>query len=152
MSSFEINFIDYDHVHFTDCLQLFDENCPQYFAENEKQDYSRFLESKPTGYFVVNSGKNILAAFGLIISTNTKPRQARLSWILVSPSAKGRGIGLAMMNHVRQFAGEQSVGIIDIAASHLSAPFFVKFGAVKLAEHSDGWGQGMHRVDMQLKV
>ena len=152
MSPFEINFIDYDQFYFADCLKLFDENCPQYFAENERQDYSRFLESEPIGYFVIKQGGNIIAAFGLIVSITTKLKRARLSWILVSPCAQGKGTGLAMMHHVQQLAGKQGVGIIDIAASHLSAPFFWKFGAIKLAEHKDGWGEGMHRVDMELKV
>jgi hypothetical protein len=39
-------------------------------------------------------------------------------------------------------------GRVKIAASHLSAPFFAKFGAVPLRTTDDGWGPGMHRVDM----
>ncbi|CCQ10838.1 hypothetical protein PALB_17120 [Pseudoalteromonas luteoviolacea B = ATCC 29581] len=40
--------------------------------------------------------------------------------------------------------------VIDIAASHLSAPFFEKFGEKTIKEITDGWGLDMHRVDMEL--
>jgi hypothetical protein len=41
---------------------------------------------------------------------------------------------------------------IDIAASHLSAPFFTRFGAKEVRCTKDGWGAGMHRVDMLLPL
>ena len=47
-------------------------------------------------------------------------------------------------------ATKESLLAIDIAASHLSAPFFTKFGASTLSETPNGWGQGMHKVDMEI--
>jgi hypothetical protein len=41
---------------------------------------------------------------------------------------------------------------IRIAASHRSAPFFARFGAETVRETPDGWGPGMHRIDMELTV
>ena len=40
--------------------------------------------------------------------------------------------------------------LIEIAASHKSAPFFAKFGATVTAHTVDGWGNGMDRIDMEL--
>ena len=39
---------------------------------------------------------------------------------------------------------------VSIAASHKSAPFFARFGARIVETTPDGWGPGMHRVDMEL--
>jgi hypothetical protein len=41
---------------------------------------------------------------------------------------------------------------IDIAASHKSAAFFARYGAVELRRTQDGWGPGMDRVDMELRL
>jgi hypothetical protein len=42
--------------------------------------------------------------------------------------------------------------MLDVAASQHSAPFFARFGARELARTDDGWGPGMHRVDMELPL
>ena len=54
-----------------------------------------------------------------------------------------RGIGVAQ---------EAKVEHIKIAANHLSAPFFAKFGAKTVLETKDGWAPDMHRVDMELHL
>ena len=145
-----MKFLKYDESYFDSCIRLFDENCPNYFTENEKEDYIEFLKGNTSGYFVVAIGPSIVSAFGLI----TKPDsiRGRLSWILVSSESKGNGLGVKMMSFVKNAAIEKELFAIDIAANHLSAPFFKKFGAKRLKETTDGWGQGMHRIDMELKL
>jgi hypothetical protein len=41
---------------------------------------------------------------------------------------------------------------VDIAASQKSAAFFARFGAVTLKVVDNGWGTGMHRIDMELPL
>jgi len=127
---------------------LFEENCPKYFSENERSDYIEFLESTPTSYFVGIQENKVLSAFG--VTTTQSRERARLSWIMVSSNAKGYGLGMTMMNQAKLICVQNKVSIVDIAASHLSAPFFAKFGAEKLNEIPHGWGAGMHRIDMEL--
>ena len=143
-----VKFQEYAEWHFDACLELFDENCPAYFAENEKEDYKGFLKGAPHSYFIGVVNRKVVSAFGLGFDSNSD--RGRLSWILVSPQCKGHGIGVMMMDFVKRMAIENGVSTIDIAASHLSARFFAKFGAEKLQEIADGWGLGMHRVDMEL--
>ena len=80
------------------------------------------------------------------------PGRARLNWILIYPTEHGRGIGSAMMRRALELANQQALGVISIAASHLSAPFFAKFGAIVIVETPNGWGPGMHRIDMTLST
>ena len=145
-----IKILNYDEFYFHSCLKLFDENCPSYFAENEKEDYIDFLKVNPPGYFVGTIESCIVSAFGLIAELDAS--RGRLSWILASPESKGKGLGGKMMAFVKNSAIEKELVAIDIAASHLSAPFFKKFGAEELKKTNDGWGQGMHRIDMELKL
>lgn len=134
------------------CLALFDANCPEAFAPNERAEYEAFLDAAHGGYEVCEveeEGRVVVAgAFGLLRD------DARLSlrWILLDPAVQGRGLGGAMVRRAVELAGEAGADAIAIAASHRSAPFFVKFGACVLRETRDGWGRGMHRVDMSLPV
>ncbi len=131
-------------------MVLFDENCPAYFAENERADYADYLKNKADHYKVAYLGQKLVAAFG--IGFGTKESRARITWIMVSPDTHGKGIGAKMMDYAKEYAASQNVKTIDIAASHLSAPFFAKFGAttVKTTEH--GWGPDMHRHDMEITL
>ena len=145
-----MKFLNYNDLYFGKCLQLFNENCPEYFAENEREDYIDFLEGSPSGYFIGISDGSVVSAFGLI--STREPSRTRLSWILVSPKSKGRGVGVKMMNYARETAFKNGSSAIDIAASHLSASFFTKFGAEELKITQNGWGPDMHRVDMEIKL
>jgi len=146
----EIEILKYDGRYFDDCLAIFDANCPKYFAENERSDYQEFLEAGSINYFVGILESAVVSAFGL--TSNTKKNMGRLSWILVSPEFKDHGIGNRMMNFVINLANKRKLSNIKISASHLSAPFFKKYDAKEIKRIENGWGSGMHRIDMELRV
>ena len=145
-----MKFSQYDKSHFDACLGLFDENCPNYFAKNEREDYINFLEDMPSNYSVGFIDFKVVSAFGLVVEENSL--RGRLAWILVSSKFKGSGLGSEMMKFVISSAREKDLLAIDIAASHLSAPFFAKFNAAVIGNTENAWGEGMHRVDMELKL
>lgn len=145
-----MKFLIYNRSYFDECLQLFDENCPEYFAENERQDYIGFLNKGCSDYLIGVSDGFVAAAFGVI--SNAESSRARLVWIMVSPKFKGSGIGVQMMNHAKKTVSKNKSSAIDIAASQLSAPFFAKFGAIELNRVQNGWGPDMHRIDMEIRL
>jgi GNAT superfamily N-acetyltransferase len=131
------------------CLLLFDENCPDFFAPNERAEYSAFLEGSPEGYEVVILDGRVVGAFGL------SPHEAgglAVRWIMVSRHVHGRGLGSTMMERMLASARSQGAKQLHIAASHKSAPFFARFGASETARIKDGWGPDMHRVEMHLPL
>ncbi len=150
MESEELIFENYDASYFADCLDLFDLNCPSYFAPNERNDYVSFLRSHPGCYKLGLSQGKLVAAFGVDIEDQFG--RARITWIMVCPNSKGRGVGAKMMHYAKKILEGKNVDVIDIAASHLSEPFFSKFGAIRVGFQSDGWGKGIHRVDMELHL
>ncbi|HKB58202.1 MAG TPA: GNAT family N-acetyltransferase [Lacunisphaera sp.] len=139
-------FRPYQPADLAACLALFDGNCPEFFAPNERADYVEFLAPVPAGYEVCLLGKKIVGAFGVL----REAHGLSLRWIHVSPDAQGRGLGRTIMARVvaavRAHGGEP----LHIAASQKSAPFFSKFGAKEVRRTPDGWGPGMHRVDLLL--
>lgn len=130
-------------------MSIFDANCPEFFAPNERQDYLGFLESTPEGYEVCRVAGRVSGAFGLTADgEDTKS----LNWILIDPRAQGIGIGSRMMKRVIRSCRQSQTRSVRIAASQKSAAFFVRFGAVAISFTKDGWGPGMDRVDMELAL
>lgn len=145
----DLRFRAYTASDLTRCLAIFDGNTPEFFAPNERPAYASFLHEANSGYEVCVSGDQVVGAFGLIHAGSGR---ARLHWILVDRTAQARGIGSAIMARVTGRAHSSGTRIIVIAASHRSAPFFAKHGAEATGATPDGWGPGMHRVDMELHL
>jgi len=142
-------FEPYSLLHREACLAMFDENCPEFFAPNERADYADFLEGVGADYRVCRRDGRVVGAFGLM--PGGAADEAHLNWILLSPTAQGAGLGRAIMGDVAARAASRGVARIAIAASHRSSPFFVRFGARELVRTQDGWGPGMHRIDMEWR-
>lgn len=143
------SFRPYSRTDRKTCLAIFDANCPSYFAPNERADYIGFLDAMPEGYEVCEVAGHVVAGFGLIPDD---ANDDRLVWIMLHPASQGSGIGSAIIRRVISHCRESGSGLIRIAASHKSAPFFARFGAQATAHAKDGWGPGMDRVDMELAL
>ena len=117
---------------------------------NERSDYASFLRSPPDCYKLGLSQGRLVAAFGVDIKHQAG--RARITCIMVCPDSKGLGVGAKMMHYALKILRGKSVDVVEIAASHLSEQFFSKFGALRVGLKKDGWGQGMHRVDMELHL
>jgi N-acetylglutamate synthase-like GNAT family acetyltransferase len=130
-------------------MGIFDANCPEFFAPNERQDYLGFLEGEPDGYEVCKVEGRVCGAFGLFADSQDVKR---LNWILIDPHAQGIGVGSKIMQRVMESGHQSQTRVVKIAASHKSAAFFARFGAIVISSTKDGWGPGMDRVDMELKL
>ncbi len=129
------------------CLELFDLNCPAFFASNERSDYEQFLDDAVGLYELCLVDDRVVGAYGLYPDG---PNRLALRWILVAPQAQGRGLGSAMVTRIVAELRRSAGVTVRISASHKSAPFFAKFGARERSRIPDGWGPGMHRVEMEL--
>jgi GNAT superfamily N-acetyltransferase len=144
-----ISFRPYCSVDNQACTSIFDANCPEFFAPNEREKYQKFLECAPEGYEVCEVDGQVLGAFGLF---GDGQDAKTLNWILLDPQTHGMGVGSKIMERVIQLGRASKAKKVRIAASQKSAPFFSKFGARTTSTSSDGWGPGMHRVDMVLPL
>lgn len=142
-------FRPYNQGDYADCLALFDQNCPKYFVEVERQDYCAFLKGRSNDYQVMVFDNVLAGGVGLVAENEM---QGRIQWILLSETVQGKGLGRRLMEHVISAAKRQKLSSILIAASHLSAPFFSHFGAQTGVFTEHGWGPGMHRVDMVIDL
>jgi hypothetical protein len=146
MSATQASFRPYEAADRDRCLAIFDENCPEFFAPNERAAFVAFLDKSADDYCVCLVSGRVAGGYGLCLEGKGV---MSLRWILIARDAQRHGIGHVIMtrtmNGVRKLKAK-----LAIAASQKSAPFFAKFGAKELKTTPDGWGPGMHRVDMEL--
>lgn len=142
-------FRSYRSTDFSRCVEILEANCPEYFAPNELADYQNFLTSVESGYEVCIVEGQVRGAFGVFDDGH---ETKRLNWILLDPKSQGLGIGSRMMERATGIARTANAKVLKIAASHKSAPFFSRFGAEVVEVIKDGWGVGMDRVDMELRI
>lgn len=130
---------------------MFDENCPQYFAPNERKDFLEYLSDYGSEYIIYEQDRQIKCAFGLNLDTSVKT--ASIRWIMVTRGSHQQCLGKVMMQHAIERAKTYpEIQAIAISASQHSAPFFAKWGAVTQNTLENGWGPEIHRVGMLLPL
>ena len=149
MTMAEISFRPYCHTDRQACASIFAANCPEFFAPNEREDYEEFLDVVTGEYEVCEVDGSVRGAFGLFASGD---HAKTLNWIMLDPNAQGIGLGSKIMERVIQQSRRSGTRMVRIAASHKSAPFFARFGAIAISSTANGWGPGMDRVDMELSL
>ena len=137
------------------CLEMFDLNCPRFFAREERSDYSYFLQQLPflrsthTIYLLGWRGQRLIACFGMArVSSET----CALTWVMVHPEYQRQGCGKEMMLQLFAMAEAARYRKIAVSTSQHADQFFARFGAVTLRSQNDGWGPGMHRLDMEINL
>ena len=85
-----ITFRPYRNADRQACTSIFDANCPEFFAPNERQEYEEFLEHVSGDYEVCEVDGKVLGAFGLFVDGEN---MKTLNWILLDPQTQGIGGG-----------------------------------------------------------
>ncbi len=141
-----LTYTTYQKRHRHQCMALFEQNCPHFFAVEERADYEQFLDSAPQNYWLVRQSDDCVACYGLTIQGS----DASINWIMVDPTAHRRGIGSAMIARAFSIFTDHGVTHLKLATSQHAVRFFARFGLTERSRTMNGWGLGMHRIDMEL--
>lgn len=144
-----VMFRPYCRTDYPACLDLFDSNCPEFFAPDERQDYQCFLEGSPEGYEICEVDGWVLGVFGL---SGDSSNEQRLNWLMVDAKAQGKGLGAMIMERAIRLGRRSESKTLGIATSQKVAPFYQKYGAQTISVTKDGYGPGIDRVDMVLPL
>ena len=144
-----VTFRPYRRTDYPTCIELFNSNCPEFFAPDERRDYQCFLEGSLEGYEVCEVDGRVLGVFGL---SGDSTNEQRLSWLMVDSKAHGRGLGAMIMKRVIHLGRKSESKTIGLATSQKVAPFYEKYGAQTTSVTKDGYGPGLDRVDMVLPL
>ena len=148
MKTPKLKFKKYTPSKFEECLELFELNCPAYFAEEERKDYRKFLEYERDIYLLGYENDSLVCCFGM---TEHNIDLCSLSWIMVHPNRHKSGYGSEMMSYFINLAKEKNKKKALISTSQYANNFFEKYGAKEIAFIENGWGKGMHKIDMRIE-
>lgn len=137
------------------CLSLFDTNTPDFFDPDEREEFMLYLddlsERGPNAeYLVLVAGASVLACGGLYVTENL---EAGLAWGMVARDHHGAGLGKRLLlERLRRIARRANVRAVVLDTSQRSSGFFERFGFQVVRVTEDGYGEGLHRVDMKLEL
>ena len=148
MNNNQLEFKDYSMESFNDCIELFDLNCPEFFAPIEKNDYIEFLNQTKEGYVTIHHDSILIGAYGV---HKTSPESASQSWTLIHPKYQNQGIGRLIMERVFSYLESNQLGNLLLSTSQQTEAFFMKFGAIRIDYIENGWDEGLHRIEMKIE-
>jgi len=132
------------------CLAIFDGNVPAYFAAADRADFAGFLERRP-GTFLVMEEKRVVACGGWYLEEAS--RRAGLAWGMVERSLQAKGIGGALLlERLRQIRDDGRAEVVDLRTTQKVRGFYERFGFAAVRSTPDGFGAGLDRIEMELRL
>lgn len=131
-------------------LALFDLNCPQYFAPEEKSDLETYLDHELEDYFVVELDNEVVACGG--INLQKDKNKGILSWDMIHPDYQKRGIGKSLVTFRINYLKEvHRVREIGVRTAQFTNAFYAKCGFELKEVVKDYWAPGYDLYDMIYK-
>lgn len=149
--AFYMKISEYNEIYKSDCLNIFDSNIPKYFSPEERALFENFLqvEAKINPYFVVELNNTIVGCGGYEISGS----EAGLTWGMVSSRCHNMQIGTELLRYrLKEIQVQPKLLMVNIDTSQHAEGFFKKFGFVITNTVKNGYGVGLHKIYMRLKL
>ncbi|MFM9056317.1 MAG: GNAT family N-acetyltransferase [Bacteroidota bacterium] len=125
-------------------------NTPDYFAVQEEQDFSNYLETERELFYVLLLDRKIAGCGG--INFSDKRTTGILSWDIIHPAHQGKSLGTTLMKHrmdqLRSLGGIQK---ITVRTSQVAYRFYEKQGFELLEIVKDYWAEGFDLYNMACK-
>jgi N-acetylglutamate synthase-like GNAT family acetyltransferase len=135
------------------CLRIFESNVPRFILPHERAEFAAFLDGLPhTGYYLVieNEDDAIVACGGFSFR---QEGEASLCWGMVDGEYQGLGIGgMLRLLRLQLMCEIPNLKKVKLSTSQKDAPFFETYGFKVMETVPDGYGPGMHKVDMELMI
>lgn len=133
------------------CLAVFDSNAPEFFLAHERAEFESFLDTPSGSYFVLDHDGLIAGCGGYVIGD--EPALARMAWGMVLRDWQRKGLGrLLLMYRLRQITKAGGVQFVSLDTTQRSAPFFLSQGFKAVNVAANGYGPGLDRVEMTMKL
>ncbi len=134
----------------TGVMELFDSNCPKYFAHDEREDFILYLKESIDYYYVMLEEDQYIACGG--VNRAKEKGKYCLSWGMVDSKYHGKGIGTALVRHRIQEAKKLSdFQEMFVRTSQFAFPFYEKFGFELKSTEKDFWAKGYDMYYMVLE-
>ena len=133
------------------CLGLLDSNTPRFFDPSERAKFEEFLDRRNCSYFVMEHDGAIVGSGGYAIERDKT--SARLVWGMVRSDSHRLGLGrYLLLFRLREITKVSGIQMVHLDTSQHSAQFYEKQGFKIIRTVKDGYGPGLDRVEMMMKL
>ena len=146
-----LQFREYEPKDRAKCLEIFDSNRPDYFAEHERQEFANFLDRIDClTYSVVELNGDIVACGGIYLADDSQ--HVGMAWGMVHRESHRNGIGRRLtIFRLEQMSEVDPLLEQRLATSQLTFGFYEKFGFKTVKVTENGFGPGIDRYEMVRK-
>jgi GNAT superfamily N-acetyltransferase len=133
------------------CLEVFDSNVPDFFAAEDRQGFAEFLRAPNSHYFVMEHEGRVAGCGGYYVTEDGKG--ARLTWGMVRREWHRHGLGrFLLLFRLKEIAKAGSVLTASLDTTPAAAGFFQRQGFKVQHVAKDGYGPGVDRVTLAMKL
>ena len=142
---------EYKSIDKNAVLELIRLNIPKYFASNEEDDFSRYLDSEIELYYVLFFDKKLVGCGGINFSDNRMT--GKISWDILHPEYQGKSLGTYLLEYrIKKLKSIDRVQRITVRTSQLAYKFYEKRGFELLEVKEDYWARGFDMYRMEYKI
>jgi GNAT superfamily N-acetyltransferase len=141
----------YLHPDRAACLGVFESNVPEYFAPAERSLFEAFLDDPDCPYFVMEHDDAIVGCGGYALAQ--QDGIASMVWGMVRRDSHKLGLGrFLLLYRLREIGKTGGIQMVRLDTSQKAEPFFRKQGFKATGLIKDGYGPGLDRVEMVMKL
>lgn len=135
------------------CLTVFETNLPKFFTADERNSFQEFLNGpvRERPYLVLEYHGEVIGCGGLAFGTERG--SAFLSWGMVARPFHGKGLGKLLTEARLDLArAVPEIEKVTLNTSQHTQGFYAKYGFQAKTVTPNGYGPGLDRWDMVLKL
>lgn len=131
-------------------MNLIKLNTPTFFAEEESDDLSKYLDTEIELYYVLIFGEKIVGCGGINFAENRTI--GKISWDIIHPDYQGKSLGTKLLKYrIDILKACPNVRKITVRTSQLAYKFYEKQGFVLNEIKQNYWADGFDMYAMQYK-
>lgn len=131
-------------------MNLIKLNTPTFFAEEESDDLSKYLDTEIELYYVLIFGEKIVGCGGINFAENRTI--GKISWDIIHPDYQGKSLGTKLLKYrIDILKACPNVRKITVRTSQLAYKFYEKQGFVLNEIKQNYWADGFDMYAMRYK-
>ena len=123
-------------------------NTPEYFAPEEEDDFSNYLDNERELYYVLLFNEKIVGCGGINFAKNKTI--GKISWDILHPEYQGKSLGTRLLEYrIEKLESIKSVQKITVRTSQVAYQFYEKQGFELKEIKKDYWAKGFDMYKME---
>ena len=139
---------EYKSIDKSSVMNLIRLNTPEYFAPEEEDDFSNYLDNERELYYVLLFNEKIVGCGGINFAENKTI--GKISWDILHPEYQGKSLGTRLLEYrIEQLESIKSVQKITVRTSQVAYQFYEKQGFELKEIKKDYWAKGFDMYKME---